>query len=236
MLKKAMTTIALGLSLCCIPFMYSYAAQAYGYREYVKADEVLQAGTVIPATLVTPVVSDNMSTTIIAVVRQNVYDTVTGSNILIPAGTKLIGDPMLVQKKRIDISFNRLIFPNGRSVDLPDYRAIDSLGYSGISDKYDSHTWLRMRSVLLGAISAGAVSGFSYSDSDNTYNSVTDSYENRTSAADEAKKSAIAEILSSINDMVKRDNDALAPTVTVREGYQFNVILNTDIRIKPYSF
>lgn len=228
MLKKCVAAALCGLAISLGSMGYTYAASAVS-GQLVKADEVLQAGTVIPATLLTPIVSDNMTTTIIAVVRQNVYDSVTGENLLVPAGSKLIGDPMTMAGKRIDISFNRIIFPNGHSVDLPDYRAVDGLGYSGLRDKYDTHSWLRFRSILVGAISAGAVSGFTYDDSD--YSSDDDD----TSASTEAKKGAISELLNGINDMVRQNNQNLAPTGTIREGFQFNVILNTDIRIKPYG-
>ena len=70
------------------PFAYTTAAYSSGktYNELVNSSEVLQAGTVIPSTLLTPVISDNMTTTIIAVVRQDVFDSVTGENLLIPAG------------------------------------------------------------------------------------------------------------------------------------------------------
>lgn len=229
MLKKWIAAALCGLALSLGSGAFTYAASPVS-GQLVKADEVLQAGTVIPATLLTPIISDNMTTTIIAVVRQDVYDSVTGENLLIPAGSKLIGDPMTMAGKRIDISFNRIIFPNGHSVDLPDYRAIDGLGYSGLRDKYDTHSWLRFRSILVGAISAGAVSGFTYDDSD--YSS---SDSDNTSASTEAKKGAISELLNGINDMVRQNNQNLAPTGTIREGFQFNVILNTDIRIKPYG-
>lgn len=230
MMKKWIAAALCGLALSLGSSNFTYAASPVS-GQLVKADEVLQAGTVIPATLLTPIISDNMTTTIIAVVRQDVYDSVTGENLLIPAGSKLIGDPMTMAGKRIDISFNRIIFPNGHSVDLPDYRAIDGLGYSGLSDKYDTHSWLRFRSILVGAISAGAVSGFTYDDSD--YSS--GNYYDNSSASTEAKKGAISELLNGINDMVRQNNQNLAPTGTIREGFQFNVILNTDIRIKPYG-
>ena len=126
MLKKCVAAAFCGLAISLGSMGYTYAASSVS-GQLVKADEVLQAGTVIPATLLTPIISDNMTTTIIAVVRQNVYDSVTGDNLLIPAGSKLIGDPMTMAGKRIDISFNRIIFPNGHSVDLPDYRAVDGL-------------------------------------------------------------------------------------------------------------
>lgn len=228
MLKKIFIPIMLGASIAIAMPVLSSPVSVYGY-ELVSASEVLQVGTVIPATLLTPVISDNMTTTIIAIVRQDVFDSVTGDNLLIPAGSKLIGDPMSVNGGRIDISFNRIIFPNGHSVDLPDYRAIDGVGYSGLKDEYTRHSWMKMRGILEGAIMTGAVAGFSYDSSDSS------SDDDNTSAGTDAKKAAISELLSGINDMVKENNKDLRPTGTVREGFQFNVILNTDIRIRPYD-
>lgn len=218
---------ALGLPLMGMP---SEAAGGNVSYELVQADNVLQAGTVIPATLLTPIISDNSSTLVIAVVRQDVFDSVTGTKLLIPAGTKLLGDPMGMNGKRIDLSFNRIIFPNGHSVDLPDYRAIDGIGYSGLKDQYTRHTWLRMRGLLTGALVGGLVSGATYDDSRNT----SGSDDNRT-AGQEARDTAVAEMVNGINDMVRQDNEDLRPTGTIREGYQFNVILNSDIRIRPYG-
>lgn len=214
------------------PFAYTTAAYSSGktYNELVNSSEVLQAGTVIPSTLLTPVISDNMTTTIIAVVRQDVFDSVTGENLLIPAGSKLIGDPMTMNGRRIDISFNRIIFPNGHSIDLPDYRAIDGIGYSGLKDKFTRHTWLKTRSILTGAIVAGLADGLTFNKSDRSDKNDSES------AGTEAKKAVIAEIMNGINDMVRESNQELKPTGTVREGYQFNVILNTDIRIRPYAY
>ena len=73
------------IALCCllgITPLCSISADAYSsgtYNQLVNSSEVLQAGTVIPSTLLTPIISDNMTTTIIAVVRQDVYDSVTGN-------------------------------------------------------------------------------------------------------------------------------------------------------------
>lgn len=228
MFKKVILASLVVLS----PFAYTTAAYSSGktYNELVNSSEVLQAGTVIPSTLLTPVISDNMTTTIIAVVRQDVFDSVTGENLLIPAGSKLIGDPMIMNGRRIDISFNRIIFPNGHSIDLPDYRAIDGIGYSGLKDKFTRHTWLKTRSILTGAIVAGLADGLTFNKSDKSDKNDSES------AGTEAKKAAIAEIMNGINDMVRESNQELKPTGTVREGYQFNVILNTDIRIRPYAY
>lgn len=202
--------------------------------ETVKANEVLQAGTVIPATLVTRMTSDSMDSVVIAVVRQNIYDSVSGKNILIPAGSRLIGEPYSFEKSRLNLSFSRIIFPNGHSVQLPDYKAMDSLGQTGLKDKYTRHTWIKVRSVLTGAILAGATTMSTKNTSRTTTYNNGNSTTYTESAGDAAVKGAVAELISGITNLAKQDQDVV-PTGTIREGYQFNVVLDTDIQIRPYT-
>lgn len=195
--------------------------------DVVKADEVLQAGTIIPATLVSRLTSDNMSSIVIAVVRQNVYDTVTGNNVLIPAGSRLIGEPMQMSGNRINLSFQRVLFPNGHSIQLPNYEAIDGLGQSGLKDKFTKHTWLRLRSIMTGSIVAG-VAGLA--DHRNSSSSNNNDDNNTNNAIDDA----IATLIEGVQNIAEQDNKDVRPTGTVREGYQFNIMLHQDIRIRPY--
>lgn len=196
----------------------------------VKSSEVLQAGTVIPATLVTRINSDSMDSVIVAIVRQNVYDTVTGTNVLIPAGSKLIGEPYNFKQSRINISFARIIFPNGHSVEIPDFKASDGIGQNGLKDKYTTHSWLKVRSVLTGAVFAG-VAGLAdkrdrYADTGNNSN---------TSSTNNAMDNAIATLIEGVTDIAKEDAQNVKPTGVIREGYQFNVVLDSDIQIRPYN-
>ena len=122
---------------CTIPFAVANAASV----KYVQSDNVLQAGSVIPATLLTQVTSDNLNADVVAIVRQNVYDSVTGNNILIPAGTKLIGHPEGYSGTRINLSFYRMILPDGTSIALPDQSAVTGTGFAGVKDKHSGHSW-----------------------------------------------------------------------------------------------
>lgn len=234
-MMRKMILAALGIALI-LPTPLSLAAPLQQYGSYdqiittAPANEVLQAGSVMPATLVTPMISDNLNAAVIAIVRQNVYDSVTGKNILIPAGSRLIGEPMGMNGKRIDLTFTRIIFPNGKSVLLPEFKSVDGIGYSGLRDKYTTHTWLKMRSILTGAIFAGAITASSHTSSGNS----NDDDDNR-SAGEEAVSGAISQILNGISNEVDKNND-IEPTGTVREGYQFNILLHTDIRIRPYEY
>lgn len=243
-MKKRIAALTVSLSLI-VP-MVSLVAPIMGSTNYsnrsafgsynaplqtVKSSEVLQAGSVIPAMLVTKLTSDNMGSVVVAVVRQHVYDSVTGRNILIPAGSRLIGEPMQMQGSRINISFQRIIFPNGHSVQIPNFEAIDGIGQSGLKDKYTTHSWLKTRSVLTGAIFAGATAKATNYDQTTT-NSNGDT---KTTAGQDAYKTAISELISGLSRIAERDASNITPTGTIREGYQFNIILHSDIRIRPYT-
>ena len=230
-MMKTMIFAVIGIAVIFCP-LPSVLASSYGsYNQVITkapANEVLQAGSVMPATLVTPMISDNLNAAVIAIIRQNIYDSVTGKNLLIPAGSKLIGEPLGMNGKRIDVTFTRIIFPNGKSVLLPEYKSVDGVGYSGLGDKYTNHTWLKMRSIFTGAIFAGAITASSHKSSGSS------SDDDNRSAGEEAVAGAISEILNGISNEVDKNND-IEPTGTVREGYQFNILLHTDLRIRPYE-
>ena len=120
----------------------------------------LSAGTVIPATMLTGITSDSPGGDVVAQVRQDVYDSLTGKYLLIPQGTRLIGTSGTAGSrgnKRLGVIFKRLIFPNGTSVNLPDQQGIDGAGYPGLQDKYDDHSSTLYRSAFLAAIFAAFI-------------------------------------------------------------------------------
>ena len=76
---------------------------------------VVQAGTVIPASLITGIRSD-LPGQITAQVTENVYDSPTGRFLLIPQGTRLIGiydSQVAFGQSRVLLVWTRLIMPNG---------------------------------------------------------------------------------------------------------------------------
>ena len=104
---------------------------------------VLQAGAVIPAALITGIRSD-LPGQITAQVTENVYDSPTGRILLIPQGTRLIGqydNGVGFGQRRVLLVWNRLIFPNGRSIVLERQPGADAEGYAGLEDGVDYHWW-----------------------------------------------------------------------------------------------
>ena len=81
---------------------------------------VVQAGNVIPASLITGIRSD-LPGQITAQVTENVFDSPTGRFLLIPQGTRLIGvydSQVAFGQSRVLLVWTRLIMPNGRSIVL----------------------------------------------------------------------------------------------------------------------
>lgn len=106
------------------------------------AANVLQAGSVIPAALITGIRSDQPGL-VTAQVSENVHDSLTGSRLLIPQGSRLIGDYKSdtgFGQRRVLLAWHRLIFPDGRSVALDNLQAADAAGYAGLEDRVD-YNW-----------------------------------------------------------------------------------------------
>jgi type IV secretory pathway VirB10-like protein len=117
---------------------------------------IVPQGFVIPAVLETAIDSD-LPGSVRAVVSRDVrgFD---GSQVLIPRGSKLIGQyrsAAAVGQTRAFVVWSRIITPSGVSVDVGS-PATDQLGRGGLAGKADTHFFERFgASILLSVISAG---------------------------------------------------------------------------------
>ena len=117
---------------------------------------VVPQGFVIPAVLETAIDSD-LPGSVRAVVSRDVrgFD---GSQVLIPRGSKLIGQyrsAAAVGQTRAFVVWSRLITPTGVSVDVGS-PATDQLGRGGLAGKADTHFFERFgAAILLSVVSAG---------------------------------------------------------------------------------
>ena len=110
----------------------------------------VKAGWLIPAVLEQQLNSD-LPGLIRALVRENVYDTVTGKYILIPAGSTLVGiynSHVGYGQKALQAVWRRVIFPDGSSLSLGGFEGDDSEGAAGFRDQVDNH-WGRIFSGAL---------------------------------------------------------------------------------------
>lgn len=185
----------------------------------------LTAGTVIPVTLLTGLNSD-IPGQVISQVRQNVYDSLTGKYLLIPQGSRLVGEYANSNIKngqnRISVNWNRLIFPNGYSVDIDNMPGVDVEGYTGLHDKVNNHTSKILRAAFFTSIlAAGAMHAAGNQSSDNQ------------TPGQAAVAGAAANIMTTGQKMMDKNLD-MSPTIIVRPGTAFAVFVNRDLVLKPY--
>lgn len=201
----------------------STTASTPDYSSYTSADRVLLTGTLVPVTLITGIDS-SLNGSVTAQVRENVYDSITGSSILIPAGSRLIGeyDGSGMNAGRVSVKFTRIMFPDGNSVALNNSLGVDAMGFGGVKDLYSEHTGKAVGASFITSLLAG-IAGSS-SDGSGTDN---------RSSGQEAINHAISNVLNTGNEIVKKKLEVGA-TAIIRPGFEFNVMLNSDLALEPY--
>lgn len=182
--------------------------------------EVL-AGSVIPAITASGINSD-LPGQFTALVRQNVYDSVSGRYLLIPQGSKLImlyDSQLSFGQERVLVAAKRLIFPNGQSMNLQGMPGVDSKGFSGFHDEVNNHyVKLFGSSLLLGLISAG----FQLSQPQQS-----SSFQNPGSG--QTLAAALGQQLGEVSSQMMQKNLNIQPTLMIRPGYTFNITVTADM-------
>ncbi|SFW69672.1 MULTISPECIES: TrbI/VirB10 family protein [Desulfovibrio] len=191
----------------------------------------LKTGAVIPGVMLTGVNSD-LPGNMIAQVSQHVFDSATGRNLLIPQGTRIYGvyDSRIVYgQERVLIAWNRLIFPDGSSISLGAMPGADMGGMAGLNDDVNNHYMRIFGSALMMSLVSG---GMAYA-----MDGMNDSTESRngTRMTDEMT-AALAQQLGQTTTTLLQRNLSIKPTLEIRPGYQFNIVVTKDVIFKePYT-
>lgn len=182
---------------------------------------IVSAGSIIAASLLTGLNSD-LPGEISAQVTENVYDSPTGQTLLIPQGSRLIGtndNAVSFGQKRALIVWRRLILPDGASIQLDRWPAADKSGYTGLTDKVDSHTWQLVKGVALSTL-LGVGTELSYGSSDSDLaRALRQSVETGSNRAGE--------------QLVGKSLD-VQPTIRVRPGWPVRVVVHQDLLLQPW--
>lgn len=187
----------------------------------------LKRGSVIPATMITGLNSD-LPGRISAQVSQNVYDSATGYRLLIPQGAKLFGrydSKVSFGQGRVLVVWTDLIFPNGATLQIGGMSGTDSEGYGGFKDKMYRHLWRTFGSAALVAIIG---TGIDMSLPESSTLATQD-------AASDAARRNFAETFGRVAEQSISKNLNVQPTIRVRPGYKFNILVDQDI-IFPTSY
>lgn len=203
------------------------------YSPYLKhtrmpalSEYEVKAGAIIPGVMITGVHS-SLPGQIIGQVSQNVYDSATGHHVLIPAGAKVVGvydSDVSTGQERVLVAWNRVIFPDGSSVNLGTMPGADRSGYAGMNDKVDNH-YFRIfgQAAILSIISAGFQLAQPTNGNVGSVNS------------QQILASAVGLQAAAVAGQLVRKNMNLAPTLEIRPGFQFTVMITKDIILPPWT-
>lgn len=207
------------------------AASSYSSGQSSNVDMsstfTLQAGTVIPATLLSGIDS-RLTGDVVAQVRQDVYDSLTGRHLIFPQGSKLVGKLAKGKGRRVGVTFTRIILPDGSNVNLPEQSAVENAGYPGMKDKYDAHD----PDFYRGAVISGIVGYLAAAVDEHFDRAKANNGSNNNNDAAETAMTKVANNVS--NHIMKRVSQTEEQNVVIRPGYQFNVFINQDLSVYQY--
>ncbi|WP_447763342.1 TrbI/VirB10 family protein [Sphingopyxis panaciterrae] len=180
---------------------------------------ILQAGAVIPAALITGIRSD-LPGQISAQVTQNVFDSPTGRILLIPQGARLVGEydsEVVAGQSRVLLAWDRLILPGGRSIRLDRQPGSDASGMAGLEDRVDNHWGRMLRAALISSL-LGVGTEFASS---------------RDSELVRALRAGVQDGTNEASRRVVERELSVPPTLTIRPGFAFRVIVTRDLLLEP---
>jgi type IV secretion system protein TrbI len=176
---------------------------------------MLSAGSVIAASLITGLRSD-LPGLVTAQVTERVFDSATGRILLIPQGARLIGtyDSMVAfGQRRALVVWQRIIFPDGRSLRIENVPATDAAGYAGLADKVDFHTWTLLKGVAISTL-LGVGSNLTFTGESDLVQAIRESTQQNVARA---------------GDQITSRNLQVQPTITVRPGTPVRLVVHRDL-------
>jgi type IV secretion system protein VirB10 len=185
----------------------------------------VMAGTVIPAALITGINSD-LPGQVLATVTENVYDTATGRHLLIPQGSRLIGQydsQIAFGQRRVLLVWTRLMLPDASSIALDRLPGVDTSGYAGLQDGVDWH-WQQLLAGAALSTLIGVGAELAAPDRSNGQSQVI-----------VATRQSVQDSVNQVGQELTRRSLNVQPTLTIQPGFPVRVIVNEDLVLKPYQ-
>ena len=182
----------------------------------------LMAGSIIAASLVTGLNSD-LPGMVVAQVTEPVFDTVTGRTLLIPQGSRLIGSydsVVAFGQKRALLVWQRILLPDGSSIQIDNLPATDTAGYAGLADKVDLHSWQLLKGVALSTLLGVGTQLSLGSDESDLVRALRQSTQQSANQA---------------GQQIVSKNFNIQPTITVRPGWPLRIVVHKDITLRPWT-
>ncbi|VVT35198.1 type IV secretion system protein VirB10 [Hoeflea sp. EC-HK425] len=214
-----------------------------------RTDALVAQGTMIRGFLETAINTD-LPGMVRAVVREDVRS-LDGARILIPKGSRLIGEyksGLARGQKRIFVVWSRVIRSDGLSAEIASPGA-DRLGRAGLTGEIDTHFWERFGSAIMLSVIGGAAeyvsalgdtateSARSISTVDPVTGAVTTITTEPSRTAAEARSIAAEKssaILQDIANEAFKESSKIPPTIYVAQGESIIVYLRRDLDFSAF--
>jgi len=197
-------------------------------RQPQRTPYELKTGTVIPGILLQGINSD-LPGEMVALVTQTVYDTATGTQVLIPQGSKLFGrydSSVTYGQEGALVAWSRLIYPDGSTLELGGMQGDAPNGYSGFRDKVNNHYG---RLVGFAVLTSLFSAGYQLSQPQQATSA------NGQLSNQQVIGGAVGQQVTQLGMEITRKNLSIQPTIEIRPGYRFVVMVNRDIVFaRPY--
>ena len=143
--------------------------------------------------------------------------------LLLPQGTRLIGNVQSVSgsgQRKLFVTFNRAICPDGFSLDLNKFTGLDPMGTTGLATNVNNH----YLSSFAAAAAVGGIGGLAQIGNSGSVLDTNTQIRNGISTQTAQESEQI------LNKFLNR-----LPVITVKEGSRARVYINQDILIPSYA-
>lgn len=199
---------------------------AAGRVQNAVSPNEIKAGAVIPAVLTGGVNSD-LPGQITAQVTRNVFDTATGRRLLIPQGARLVGvydSTVTTGQSRVLVAWNRIIYPDGSSIDIGSMPAADAAGYAGVRDRVNNHYAQTFGSAIFLSIFAA---GAQLSQPQATVG--------QNESASQIMAAQLGQQVGQLGMETARRRLQVQPSLTLRPGLVLNVQVTQDLILREWQ-
>ncbi|HEV2402155.1 MAG TPA: TrbI/VirB10 family protein [Candidatus Sulfotelmatobacter sp.] len=145
-------------------------------------------------------------------------------HLLIPSGTKVLGESKRVEafgQTRLAVAFHRLIMPDGYSVSLDQFKAMNQIGDTGLRDQVNNNYF----KIFGASLAVGAIGGISEAQSSGLLNQT----------GIQSIEAGVGQSMGQTSQRILDKFLNILPTITIREGHRVKIYLSGDLALPDYA-
>lgn len=120
-------------------------------------------------------------------------------------------------QRRALVVWQRIVYPDGRSLRVDNVPATDLAGYAGLADKVDFHTWTLLKGAAVSTL-LGVGANLTLTGENDLVLAIRESTEQNVSRA---------------GDQLTSRSLQIRPTITVRPGTPVRLVVHRDLVLSP---